>query len=250
MSCFRLSTFVALGMLGSAASGEGRVIITEIMYNPASAERRGESEWVEIANVGDEPIEIRGWRLDDEDDSGGADWGPFNCRLEPRHAAVIVNKAAVDEAAFRQAWDPVPSDDAAPPPPYQVIPVMWGNLANNASAQNEILQLLDAAGETICRVNFENGGDWPRCSGAGGASISLTDLAAADLSSGRLWKKSKDGTDGARTCRTTAVFNGADVGSPGFVPGLSPAGVPTVTPPSPEDKPDKPEADSDDEIDY
>lgn len=85
-----------------AVEAAGRIVITEIMYNPASSERAGETEWVEIANVGDEAVEIRKWRLDDED---RGEWGPFSCRLEPGGAAVLVNAKAVDERAFREAWD-------------------------------------------------------------------------------------------------------------------------------------------------
>ena len=128
--------------LASAVLADSRVVITEIMYNPASAERRGETEWVEIANLGDTPVQLDQWRLDDEDQQGGADWSDFSCELAPRGVAVLVNKAAVDEATFREAWDPAASPGSSRPG-YQVIPVMWGNLANSASADNEILTLLD-----------------------------------------------------------------------------------------------------------
>jgi hypothetical protein len=71
-------TSVALLVASSAAFGEGRVIITEIMYNPDSNERNGETEWVELANVGDEEVRIIDWKLDDEDRGS---WGLFSVAL-------------------------------------------------------------------------------------------------------------------------------------------------------------------------
>ena len=41
---------ISLG-LGSATFGQARVLITEIIYNPASTETRNQTEWVEIANL-------------------------------------------------------------------------------------------------------------------------------------------------------------------------------------------------------
>lgn len=107
---------IAAGVLGAAlrsagaedrgaadrGGAPGRVVITEIMYNPASNERAGETEWVEIANVGDAPVAIRNWHLDDED---RGEWGRFSCILEPGGVAVLVNAKAVDERMFREAWD-------------------------------------------------------------------------------------------------------------------------------------------------
>lgn len=208
--------------MAGSAFGQARVIITEIMYNPASKETRNETEWVEIANVGDKSIEIKGWRLDDEDDRRGDDWGPFSCRLEPGGIAVLINEDAASEEQFRKAWDGDSSDGGSAH--YHVIPVKWGSLSNNPTPENEILQLLDETGKVICEVNFESGGEWPRLTPKGGPSIWLTDLHAADLNDGKLWKKSEAGKDGARRSVKTDVFDGEDIGSPGFVPGLkSPA---------------------------
>ncbi|MCA9289690.1 MAG: aldo/keto reductase, partial [Phycisphaerales bacterium] len=89
------------------------ILITEIMFDPLSPERRGESEWVEIANVGASPVDLRGWRLDDEDTRASSEWGPFDVVLHPGAVAILVNEAAVTVEEFRAAW---PSTGAAPPP--------------------------------------------------------------------------------------------------------------------------------------
>jgi len=199
-----------------------RVIITEIMYNPASDEARGESEWVEIANLGTVAIEIVDWRLDDEDTRPADQWGPFSCTLLPGQVAVLINGDHVTEEEFRSAWDHPDSGDAMP---YLVIPVKWGSLANTPSATNEILVLRDTDDRIVCEVNFETGRGWPRITGIGGPSIYLTDLDATDLNVGSIWKASTEGEDGARLVRPTPIFNGADVGSPGRLPARRPAAV-------------------------
>jgi hypothetical protein len=248
---------MALLVLSSAALGEGRVIITEIMYNPASDERRGEAEWVELANIGQEVIQIKDWKLDDEDRAG---WGPFSITLKPGGVAVLVNEAAVDEEQFRKAWDERAgaegeSEVEAEEEPeeesiYQIVPVKWASLANSPSAENEILRLLDGQGNVICEVNFQEGGDWPVCGRPDGASIWLTDPAATDLNDGKLWKRSVKGEHGARACRPTRVFDAEDVGSPGFVPRSDEsAGQPAAPPTEDEGDEDQTKKD-DDRIDY
>lgn len=193
----------------------GAVMISEIMYNPASDESKGQSEWVEILNVTEQAIQIEGWRLDDEDLLPFDQWGPFSCTLPPGGIAVIVNGTFVDEAQFRSAWD---ATDEGPPPQYLVLPVKWGGIANNPGNGNEVLRLLDGDGALVCEVALGNGDDgWPKLTAAGGPSVYLT--APTDTpSDGRMWKASKADLEGARECRPTPLFNGRDIGSPGTVP--------------------------------
>ena len=215
-----------------AAPSLAQVMITEIMYNPASKETKGETEWVEIANVGSEIINLKGWRLDDEDTG---DWGAFDCTLAPGAVAVLVNVAAVTEEKFRAAWDADASHGAAPA--YLVIPVTWGSLANTPTADNETLRLLNDSGEVICEVNLQSGGEWPEITNDDGCSVWLTDLRAPDLGSGKFWRKSVAGEQGARQCTPNEVFDKADIGSPGSVPGLGSAPAPRpAEPDTPEDR--------------
>src|SRR5262245_41006840 len=101
----------ALLTLAPNALGDARVIITEIMHNPASSETKGQAEWVEIANVGDQSIDIKDWRLGDEHKRK---WGKFSCTLAPGGVAVIISDA-IKEKQFRDAWDePQPEGSAAP----------------------------------------------------------------------------------------------------------------------------------------
>ena len=51
--CLSRLSIAALASIALAvpAHAAGRVVITEIMYNPNSKEDKGQSEWIEIANV-------------------------------------------------------------------------------------------------------------------------------------------------------------------------------------------------------
>ncbi|MEM8681221.1 MAG: hypothetical protein AAGF97_17885, partial [Planctomycetota bacterium] len=108
------------------------------------------------------------------------------------------------EATFRTAWS-VPAS-------AQVIGIEWGSLANSPSAQSEILQLLDNAGNVQDEVNYDDSGDWPSDS-PDGPSITLTDVAT-DNNVGTNWARSEAGV--AQAINPTSPFSTEDVGSPGF----------------------------------
>lgn len=220
-----LLSFVTLVVASSSALAESRIVITEIMYNPASNEKKGEAEWIEIANIGAEPVDVKDWTLKVHEKK--TKWGTFSCTLAPGGVAVLINDA-VKEDQFRAAWDEGGDEgSAAPRLNYQVIPVKWGALANDASDQHP-LQLLNEKSEVVCEV--KQSGDWPKVKGAGGPSIFLSDMAAADISSGTLWRISQQGLDGARHNTIGEPFDKQDCGSPGYVPGLN--GNPAATTPA------------------
>ncbi|HID40394.1 MAG TPA: lamin tail domain-containing protein, partial [Calditrichaeota bacterium] len=54
----------------SIAQEQGSVIITELMYNPASSEATTETQYIEIANTTNNPISLLNWTIDDEDSDG------------------------------------------------------------------------------------------------------------------------------------------------------------------------------------
>lgn len=215
-------TVIAALALSSSALADGRVIITEIMYNPNSKEDKGQSEWVEIANVGDDAVEIKDWRLDDEDKW---DWGKFTCTLAPGGVAVLYNADYLTEEQFREAWD---RRGEAETLDYQAIGVKWGGIANTPGPDNEILQLLDDKNAVVCEVKQE--GQFPECNRPDGMSIYLIDLRTGELSDGKIWKRSDTGVAGAHANNKTEVFAGSDIGSPGFVPGLDSIGTVAAAP--------------------
>ena len=216
------STAFPTAALAKEDGGAGRVIITEIMYNPNSKEDKGQAEWVEIANVGDEAVEIKHWRLDDEDKW---DWGKFSCTLAPGGVAVLFNADYLTEEQFRAAWDTKGDGET---PDYQAIGVKWGGVANTPGPENEILQLLDDTNSVVCEV--KQVGQFPECNRPDGMSIALVDLKASELSDGKIWKRSDTGVAGAHANNKTETFGGNDIGSPGFVPGLDSIGTMAASP--------------------
>jgi hypothetical protein len=233
----------AIGLVASSSVfGQARVIITEIMYNPNSEEKAGQTEWIEIANVGTEPAEIKDWRLDDEDKKN---WGKFSCTLAPGAIAVLINADAVKEEQFRAAWDDASASGGAGTGAYQVIAVKWGGISNKPGVEDEIIQLRNDKDEVVCEVKQQ--GEWPSCKRPDGPSIWLSDLKAADLCNGKIWTRSEASKDGARNNKKTDIFNGVDIGSPGYVHGLSTAVA--TAPPSAAPKPDE-KPSSADGIDY
>lgn len=195
------------------------------MYNPDSPEGRfpnrndpddkGEpprTEWVEIHNAGDGEVDLAGWRLSDED--GQTSPVPDGVKLDAGETAVFIPKeCSIDE--FRKAWGGG----------FKVIPVDgWGrgglsNLANSPSDTNEVLEIIDADGNTVDQVNYDDESQWPSDS-PDGPSICLAagafDTEANDA--GDNWARSEAGTDGARASKQTDHFTDGDVGSPGSVP--------------------------------
>ncbi|MEL6104418.1 MAG: lamin tail domain-containing protein [Planctomycetota bacterium] len=190
------------------------VVISEIMYNPASSEP--DAEWIEIVNLGTESINISGWRLDDEDSSDWALLPPCTTPLQPGDVAVIHNDVISSEV-FRDRWSIADS--------VKLVGVGWGSLANGPSLSNEILTLSNTTGTLIDEVNYDDDGAvWPADNNA--ASIYLTDLLA-DNQDGGNWRRSTVGIDGGIN-PSAAPFSTNDVASPGTYPALNLVG-PTVS---------------------
>ncbi len=199
----------------------GQVVISEIMYNPDSAEGYYETadqpasptrtEWVELYNAGDASVDVAGWVLKDDDGACGP--LPEGATIPAKGAVVIVPDAVTAEQ-FAAAWGEG----------ITVYPVSgWAdggmnNLANNPDPGKEVLELLDAEGNSVDTVAYDDEAGWPG-DNPDGPSIYLVagSLDASGNDDGANWKKSKDGKAGAMKNTKTEVFDGEDVGSPGKV---------------------------------
>ncbi|MEM6334345.1 MAG: lamin tail domain-containing protein [Planctomycetota bacterium] len=200
----------------------GPIVITEIMYNPASPEGGwqrddgttvdSKTEWVEIHNPTDAAVDLAGYRLADED----GQTGPFppGTTLEPGATAVVI-PIECTTPVFHAAW----GGDIQT---IEVTDWSWTgiqNLANSPSASNEVLTLRDAAGQVVDEVNFDDESPWPTDSPHGPSIYLLPGhLTPAANDAPAAWTRSTLGTHDARLCTPTRVFNGQDIGSPGTVP--------------------------------
>ncbi len=221
----RIPTWLAVMMLAfSPVLCSGQIVISELMYNPDSNEGRppdrndpedvGELnavEWVELYNVGDDPVDVSGWTLRDEDGTSTA--LPDGAVIEPGQAILLI-PSVQSVAGFRAAW----GED------LDVYPVgQWGddglyNLSNAPSPSNEIIRIVDAEGQAVDVVNYDDEGDWPS-DRPDGASIYLPpDVIDAEKNDeGFNWRRSELGVHGAINNTPTGSFNGIDTGSPGTV---------------------------------
>ncbi len=213
------SLMLALGILTSPAHGQ--VLISEIMYNPASKEGHSGNEsspahptkveWVELYNAGDEPVDLAGCMLKDED--GQTQAIPQGVTIKPGEAVVLIpGKQTV--TGFREAWGNG----------FTVIPLDgWerpglSNLANNPSEDNEQLTFCNADGEVLDAVNYDDESPWPSDE-PHGPSIVLQPghFSAEGNDAGDAWASAVEGQLGARFAKRTDDFRDDDLGSPGTV---------------------------------
>lgn len=206
---------------------EAEIVVTEIMYNPDSTEgnpRKGERnlvEWLEIYNAGDEPINVGGYVLQDEDGTAGPVFK--GVVLQPGEPMVLIPDG-VSRDQFQSAWGKG----------FKICPMRgWyekggiGALANAPSQDNEVLSLMSMKGEVIDAINYqdadadaeaESEAGWPKDS-PDGPSIYLLPgkISAKENDNGPSWGRSSLDTHGAIAVTNNEIFDGRDVGSPGVV---------------------------------
>ncbi|WP_432797968.1 lamin tail domain-containing protein [Poriferisphaera sp. WC338] len=194
------------------AYASAQIVITEIMYNPASKEKMpAQTEWIEIYNSGDEAVNISGWTLSDED--GKTNPVPDGISLAAGEAIVII-PGVQDVADFRAAWGEG----------FQVISLSgftkggMRGLANSPSDTNEILKLQNTGGDVVDEVNFDDVKPWPNDRKQGPSIYLATDkISAEDNDSGENWKRSEVNKDGAINNKITDDYDKTDTGSPGRI---------------------------------
>ncbi|QDU72417.1 lamin tail domain-containing protein [Mucisphaera calidilacus] len=193
------------------------IVITEIMYNPASSEKQPvRVEWVEVYNRSERPVDLSGWKLCDEDgESGGI---PQGARLPGGETMILIPKAQTPRN-FLSGWPLQEHRDST------VIVQLdgwrrggFGGLSNSPSPSNEMLVLRRANGSTADAVNFDDTEPWPSDSPEG-PSIYLRphaiDPALNDR--GENWARSSVEEHGGRAARNRGGYSEKDIGSPGFV---------------------------------
>ncbi len=163
---------LAAAAAAGPASNVGKVIITEIFANPNDNDGGGfginsagdNLEFIEIFNTTNDPIDISGWYLDDEDPTAGVPFPPGTI-LGPRQALAIIGArlgltpndplnpgqylpetSIWTTASFNDAWGGTPRN-------VLIIP---GNItiANTPTIFNEVPFLVDNTGAVIDRVTY------------------------------------------------------------------------------------------------
>jgi hypothetical protein len=200
------------------------IVITEIMYNPASNEEApNKVEWVEIYNRSERPVDLAGWKLADEDGESSA--FPDGAVLPAGQALVLIPDAQ-EAAGFHAAWPHRRGEK-----PFPVLRLEgwrrggFGGLANSPSPTNEVLTLRRDDDSIADLVNFDDTDPWPSDTPEGPSIYLLPHAIDPDLNDdGRNWARSEPDTHHARNALPRAGFDKNDIGSPGIV---------EITPPAP-----------------
>ncbi|HNO77622.1 MAG TPA: lamin tail domain-containing protein [Phycisphaerae bacterium] len=198
----------------------GDVVITEIMYNPDSVENNpSEAEWVEIYNNTDSPIDLAGWYLADDVTRSG----DFPSYILGARSAVVAIPFVADEAEYAEAWG------------SQYLHITsngdtgnGGIAGSNLSNGGESLRIVKPGGATALvtdAVFFKSGfvdPQWPRLSPDGPSIYMLPSGPYEALANDDpfAWDKSINGSDGAALVELTTLYNGDDIGSPGYLHGI------------------------------
>ncbi len=205
----------------SAVLRVSSLIISEIMYNPASKE--DDWEWIEIYNAGATAVDLSGYVVDDSNSNDHDEANIATGSIGPGQTAVLFNADDVSVADFEAAWGTS----------LNLVSVThWSAMGLNNSGDGDRIGLwasfADYSGDhqnhnnVIEGVNYDDSGDWP--SDNDKASIYLTDLNANN-NEGSNWELSTiDGATPTFTgyqSRSAGGNSGADVGSPGPIADLS-----------------------------
>ncbi len=207
---------IAVTVTDVAEAPPPQPVISEIMYNPASAEPAW--EWVEIYNAGSTALDLAGWVIDDNNSVAHGSANIAGGVIAAGHSAVLYNADALSAADFTAAWGAG----------IDLVAVShWSALSlNNSGDTLSLWSSFDAYqgdnqthANAVTTITYTDGGDWPDVTGS--QSIYLTDLAA-DPTDGANWAVSSDGgatpLGTGETAAAAGGNSGADIGSPGGAP--------------------------------
>ena len=218
------------GTPGVSPNGETtHLLITEVMYNPASASGSNEWEWIEIFNGTGSDIDFASTPHWFDDDDGSNLTGPnVTSGVAPAdEVTVLFNASAVTIDQMRTAWQTEEN------PAINLIPInSWPGLNNTGDVVGLWDNVADYAadrstGGTVSRaatgVVYDDSSPWPTDNNAD--SIMLRSLPRDPLlpeSWGRATSLTfpPDAYEANEVFSTGAIDNsGQDIGSPGFFPG-------------------------------
>lgn len=202
-----------------------QIVISEIMYNAASAE--DDWEWIELYNDGTNPIDLSGWVIDDGNSIAHSSANIAAGTIAAGSTAVLYNADDLSQADFEAAWGTGIN---------LVAVTEWNNLALNNGGDTVSLwqDFVSYNGDNTTHANalatvaYDDSGDWPSDDGNG--SIFLTDLSA-ETNDGTNWALSTEGAStpaggAAYTSKDDGGNSGTDVGSPGGTLSLPPTPAP------------------------
>lgn len=199
-------------VLLALAPANAALIISEIMYNPASTDKDlaatppYDREWVEIYNTSNAAIDLSGWQFGNSSANQWTTPFPTGTTLGAGRPLVFTGSASTFDAAWGSGLQRMQVGS---------FPTL-GNTSGTIAIRNQSGVIQDT-------VSYQSSGAWPTTRGSQGNSISLLPhaLDASANNSGANWHPSSGGLYGARW--VNAGGHGENNGSPGYVPTVSQA---------------------------
>jgi hypothetical protein len=124
--------------------------VTEIMYNPVGG---SQYEFLEVQNIGALPLDVSGFTF-----QGITYTFPSGTIIQPGAVLLLANNAS-------------PAQFAARYPGVSVFGYYGGNLDNGG----ERIAILDAKGNTVTAVHYDDEAGWPAAADGGGYSLEVID---------------------------------------------------------------------------
>ena len=183
------------------------LIVTEIMYNPAS-EPDGHWEYVELYNWGDEAIDLAGWCFDRDGVSPLAAANIASGTIPPGETALLFNADDNSVAAMEAAWGTVIN---------WVAVTAWPELDNTGGRIGLWSSLDTYAGrdfnKSVQDITYVNATPWPEDDDQ--ASVYLVDYETDQLR-GESWALSVSSVDGAYESNPAGDNDAVNLGSPSY----------------------------------
>ncbi len=151
---YQCDPHAGLGMVGTVTVipvPANDIVISEIMYNIPGA--GNEFDFIEITNIGDAAVNLEGYNF-----SMGVDFTFPAMMIQPGEYMLLVENASAFNATFGTSA------------------ISW--TSGGLSDAGEDITLLDADGELVDMVIYNDAGGWPEIADGEGPSLSLCDLEA------------------------------------------------------------------------
>ncbi|MFO0757308.1 MAG: lamin tail domain-containing protein [Byssovorax sp.] len=197
---------------------QAKVAINEVMYHappvvaPDGSIQKSTLEWIELLNYGNTPVDVGGYQLVDAIEYAL----PAGTMIPPSGFLVVAKDAAAMMATY-------PSLSGAGPDK------LLGNFKGTLADGGENLVLLDACGNPVDQVHYQDGGRFPALADGGGSSLERRDPRSPG-DAGESWGASDEASASAWQLITyQGVAQPSSVGPDGqyqeFVIGLLDAGT-------------------------
>ena len=158
--CVALLSVAGADLLATDLAPGGAIVISEIQYNPPSElGPDGDFEYVELHNRSADAVDLTGWRLMDRDDTRAFSF-PAGTTVPAGGELVVAGNAEAQRALL--------GENVA----------IVGDLGLRLSNGGDTVRVVDAAGQLVDRVEYEDALPWPSEADGDGSSlerVSLTD---------------------------------------------------------------------------